>query len=110
MVTDGTDNHLLLLDLSDRDLTGKRAEELLERAGITVNKNTVPGEKRSPFISSGIRLGTPALTTRGMGTLEMEQIAEWIAQLIKNPEDESLLQKIQRESQALCSCFPLYKA
>ena len=108
MVTGGTDNHLLLLDLSDREVTGKMAEASLEKAGLTVNKNTVPGEKRSPFITSGIRLGTPALTTRGMKEKEMEQIGLWISQVIKNIENETLLSKINSEVKELCSQFPLY--
>lgn len=109
MVTGGTDNHLLLLDLSEREVTGKEAEAVLEKAGITVNKNTVPGEKRSPFVTSGIRLGTPALTTRGMKEREMEQIALWISRVIQQPDQESLISKIHREVKALCSRFPLYQ-
>ena len=109
MVTGGTDNHLLLLDLSDREVTGKKAEAMLEKAGLTVNKNTVPGEKQSPFITSGIRLGTPALTTRGMKEKEMEQIGSWIAQVIKNIENETLILKIHKEVKELCSQFPLFE-
>ena len=110
MVTEGTDNHLLLIDLSDRDVTGKMAEDILEKAGLTVNKNTVPCEKRSPFVTSGIRLGTPAVTTRGMKEKEMEQIGQWISQVIKNIENESLISKIHKEVKELCSQFPLYSA
>ena len=110
MVTGGTDNHLLLLDLSDREVTGKKAEAMLEKAGLTVNKNTVPGEKQSPFITSGIRLGTPALTTRGMKEKEMEQIGSWIAQVIKNIENETLILKIHKEVKELCSQFPLFES
>ena len=109
MVTGGTDNHLLLLDLSDREVTGKTAEIALEKAGLTVNKNTVPGEKRSPFVTSGIRLGTPALTTRGMKEKEMEQIGLWIAQVIKNIKNETLISKTHKEVKELCSQFPLYE-
>ena len=108
MVTGGTDNHLLLLDLSDRAVTGKQAESALDQAGVTVNKNTVPGEKRSPFVTSGIRIGTPALTTRGMRAKEMEQIALWILQVIEKPQNESLLKKIRAEVRELCSQFPLF--
>jgi len=109
MLTGGTDNHLLLLDLSERELTGKEVESHLEQAGITVNKNTVPNEKRSPFITSGIRIGTPALTTRGMKEQEMEQIGLWISQVIQNPLSKSLYSKIRSEVKELCSRFPLYQ-
>ena len=108
MVTGGTDNHLLLIDLSDRNKTGKEIEKALEQAGITVNKNTVPGEKLSPFVTSGIRLGTPALTTRGMKEPEMEQIASWIAQVIREPKKESLSYEIKQKVKELCSQFPIY--
>ncbi len=108
MVTGGTDNHLLLIDLSDRDVTGKEAEAVLEKAGITVNKNTVPGERRSPFVTSGIRVGTAALTTRGMKEEEMEQIGKWIAQIIKSHKNESLVGKMKQKVERLCSKFPLY--
>ena len=109
LVTGGTDNHLLLLDLSRLDVTGKDAEIALDRAGITVNKNTVPNEKRSPFVTSGIRIGTPALTTRGMGPSEMKVIASWIAQVIRNVGDEGTLQKIRKQVEELCQQFPIYK-
>lgn len=109
MVTGGTDNHLLLLDLSDRDLTGKKMEVVLEQAGITVNKNTIPGETSSPFVTSGIRLGTPALTTRGMKEKEMEQIGFWISQLIQQPDQETLIVNIRQQVKELCSHFPLYE-
>ncbi len=110
MVTGGTDNHLLLLDLSDRQITGQEAETALERAGITVNKNTVPGERRSPFVASGIRLGVPAITTRGMKEKEMEQIGQWIAQTVKDINSPRLLSRIKREVKELCSQFPLYES
>lgn len=108
LVTGGTDNHLILVDLSDREITGKVAENSLDEAGITVNKNTVPNEKRSPFVTSGVRIGTPALTTRGMGTLEMKQIAKWIAQVLNNPEDVGMKAKIHEDVKQLCKQFPLY--
>jgi glycine hydroxymethyltransferase len=108
LVTGGTDNHLMLLDLSKREITGKDAEIALDRAGITVNKNTVPNEKRSPFVTSGVRIGTPALTTRGMRAGEMVQIAAWIASILKNPSDEKNLLKVKGEVKELCSHFPLY--
>jgi len=108
LVTGGTDNHLLLLDLSNKEVTGKLAETALDEAGITVNKNTVPNEKRSPFVTSGIRIGTPALTTRGMGKEEMRIIGKWISQVLKAPEDANLKQKIHQEVQNLCKSFPIY--
>lgn len=108
LVTGGTDNHLLLIDLSDREITGKIAETALDEAGITVNKNTVPNEKRSPFVTSGIRIGTPALTTRGMGPADMKQIAKWIAQVLKNPEDAELKVRIKTEIKELCKKHPIY--
>ena len=108
LVTGGTDNHLLLLDLSQREVTGKDAEHALDLAGITVNKNTVPNEKRSPFITSGVRLGTPALTTRGMKEKEMMQIAQWISQVLSEPNNEKLLQSVKTEVQEMCLAFPIY--
>lgn len=108
LVTGGTDNHLILVDLSDREITGKLAENSLDEAGITVNKNTVPNEKRSPFVTSGVRIGTPALTTRGMGPAEMKQIAKWISQVLNNPEDTALKSKIHEDVKQLCKGFPLY--
>lgn len=108
LVTGGTDNHLLLVDLSDREITGKLAEASLDEAGITVNKNTVPNEKRSPFVTSGVRIGTPALTTRGMGVSEMKQIAKWISQVLNNPEDVAMKGKIHEDVKMLCKQFPIY--
>lgn len=110
LVTDGTDNHLLLINLSDRGISGRFAEEALGRAGLTVNKNTVPGEKRSPFVTSGIRLGVPALTTRGMKEKEMELLGSWFSQIIKDIENETLISKIKKEVKELCSKFPLFEA
>lgn len=108
LVTGGTDNHLILMDLSDREITGKVAEIALDEAGITVNKNTVPNEKRSPFVTSGVRLGTPALTTRGMGVAEMKQIAAWITQVLKNPEDQAVKTRVHNEVKEMCKNFPIY--
>lgn len=110
LVSGGTDNHLMLIDLSDTDVTGKDAERALEDAGITVNKNTVPKEKRSPFVTSGIRIGTPAVTTRGMGEAEMRQIGAWIAAAIENRGDAAALLSIKAEVAELCRAFPLYGA
>ena len=110
LVSGGTDNHLLLVDLrgSHEDLTGKDAERALEAAGITVNKNTVPGETRSPFVTSGLRIGTPALTTRGMKEPEMEAVAGWIDRVLQAPTDEERLRSVRGEVEEMCADFPLY--
>jgi glycine hydroxymethyltransferase len=111
LVSGGTDNHLMLVDLrpSHAELTGKDAEAALERAGITVNKNTVPGETRSPFVTSGLRIGTPALTTRGMKEPEMVRIAGWIADVLSAPDDSARIAGIREDVRALCADFPLYR-
>lgn len=108
LVTGGTDNHLILMDLSQKEITGKAAEIALDESGITVNKNTVPNEKRSPFVTSGIRLGTPALTTRGMGPAEMKKIASWIGQVLKNPDDQTVKSRVHSEVKEMCKSFPIY--
>ena len=110
LVSGGTDNHLVLLDLrpSHEDLTGKEAEAALEEAGITVNKNTVPGESRSPFVTSGLRIGTAALTSRGMSELEMTQIADWIYEVLSAPSDEPRIRRVRGAVSELCDSFPLY--
>ena len=110
LVSGGTDNHLLLLDLTHThpDLTGKVLENSLEEAGITTNKNTVPGETRSPFVTSGIRLGTPALTTRGMGEKEMKLIASLVKKVSENFDNKSTLCEVKDEVKNLTSSFPLY--
>jgi glycine hydroxymethyltransferase len=110
LVSGGTDNHLLLVDLrpSHADLTGKDAEAALEAAGITVNKNTVPGETRSPFVTSGLRIGTPALTTRGMAEGQMAQVADWIAEVLSSPADEGRIANVRGRVLELCEAFPLY--
>jgi glycine hydroxymethyltransferase len=108
LVSGGTDNHLILIDLGDRELTGKDAEAALERAGITTNKNTVPGEKRSPFVTSGVRIGTAALTTRGMGAGEMAAIGEWIADVLDEPESASVQRSVAGAVADLVERFPLY--
>jgi glycine hydroxymethyltransferase len=110
LVSGGTDNHLLLVDLrpSHPDLTGKEAEHALEAAGITMNKNTVPGETRSPFVTSGLRIGTPALTTRGMGEAEMHRIGEWVARVLSAPGDERLIQRTREEVAELAGSYPLH--
>ncbi len=104
----GTDNHLLLIDLTNKNITGKEAQIALDKAGITVNKNMVPNDPRSPMDPSGIRLGTPALTTRGMKEDEMRKIAEWIDTAIKNYQNDDELQKIKNEVINLTKQFPLY--
>jgi glycine hydroxymethyltransferase len=107
----GTDNHLMLVDLrpSHPELPGKDAEHALETAGITVNKNTVPGETRSPFVTSGLRIGTPALTSRGMREPEMRRIASWIHQALSAPADDQKLSRIREEVREMCGAFPLYE-
>lgn len=107
LVTGGTDNHLMVVDLNNKDLSGKQGEKALGLAGITVNKNTVPFDPRSPYDPSGIRLGTPALTTRGMKEKEMEQVAEWIDQAIKNASDEKKLGSLHKEITDFALKFPL---
>lgn len=108
MVSGGTDNHLLLIDLTNKNLTGKQAENSLEKAGITVNKNMVPFDQRNPFVTSGIRMGTPAITTRGMKENEMGIIADFINSAINEFENDDKLEKIRCEVKQLCSGFPLY--
>ena len=107
LITGGTDNHLILVDLSPQNITGKEAEEILSMAGITVNKNTIPNEKLSPFITSGIRIGTPALTTRGMGEEEMNKIGNWIGTILKGPKNKDLITETKKEVEELCNQFPL---
>jgi len=107
IVSGGTDTHLMLVDLRPKSLTGKAAEKTLDQAGITVNKNTIPDDPQSPFVTSGIRLGTPALTTRGMGTAEMMRVAELIDRALTHP-DEGTLARVKAEVEELTSVFPLY--
>ena len=108
IISGGTDTHVVLIDLSNKDISGKAAEKSLEKAGITVNKNMVPFDKKSPFITSGIRVGTPALTTRGMGVNEMIHIVDLIDQVICNIEDEKVLNSVNEKVKELCQSFPLY--
>ena len=108
IVSGGTDTHLVLVDLRPQDITGKDAEAALEKAGITVNKNTVPFETRSPFVTSGVRIGTPALTTRGMKEQEMEQIGEMIIQTLDKIEDDNFHKETRKKVRDLCDEFPLH--
>ena len=109
LISGGTDTHLVLIDLSNKGISGKKAENALERAGITVNKNMVPFDTRSPFITSGIRVGTPAVTTRGMGTDDIRQICKLIDKVISNHDDEAIIAGVRREVKELCRLYPLYK-
>ncbi|ABQ46238.1 Glycine hydroxymethyltransferase [Thermotoga petrophila RKU-10] len=115
IVSGGTDTHLFLVDLTPKDITGKAAEKALESCGITVNKNTIPNEKRSPFVASGIRIGTPAVTTRGMKEEEMEEIAEMIDLVLSNVTDENgtvkpeVREEVSKRVRELCERFPLYR-
>lgn len=108
LVTGGTDNHLILVDLKNKDVTGKEAEDALDKAGITVNKNMIPYDPRKPWDPSGIRLGTPAVTTRGMKESEMKEIARWINDAIENRNDESRLKKIRECVREFVKDFPVY--
>ncbi len=108
IISGGTDNHLMLIDLTNKNITGKQAENALGKAGITVNKNMVPFDERSPFVTSGIRIGTPAVTTRGMKENEMTIIAGFINRALSDFENENLLGEIKTEVKNLCSGFPLY--
>lgn len=108
LVSGGSDNHLLLVDLSNKDITGKEAEEVLESAGMTVNKNAVPFDTQSRFVTGGIRLGTPAVTSRGLQEQEMEQIAAWMNQAILNRRDAEQMQKIRAGVREMCERFPIY--
>ncbi len=108
LVSGGTDNHLILIDLTNQNITGKDAEVALDKAGITVNKNTVPFETKSPFVTSGIRLGTPALTTRGMNPEHMENIVSWIIDALSSYEDDQRLKRISQEVKKFAEQFPLF--
>jgi len=107
IVSGGTDTHLMLADVSSIGLSGRKAERLLDEAGITVNKNTIPYDERPPTIGSGIRIGTPALTTRGMGVPEMQRIAGWILEVLHSNGDEAVTRRVRGEVEALCAGFPV---
>lgn len=108
IVSGGTDTHVMLVDVRNTGLTGKEAEHLLDEVGITCNKNTIPFDPASPFVTSGIRLGTPALTTRGLQVKDMEEIADIIAAVLKNPEDKAVHEEASKRVAALCEAYPLY--
>mgnify|MGYP001234220561 FL=1 len=109
IVSGGTDTHIVLIDLTNKNISGKAAEKALEKAGITVNKNMVPFDKRSPFVTSGIRVGTPAITTRNMGTQEMKKVAQLIDMVINNPDSDDNLKKVKLNVKDLCESYPIYK-
>ena len=108
LVSGGTDNHLILVDVFSRGITGKLAEQALGKAGITVNKNAIPFDKNPPMVASGVRIGTPAITTRGMGEREMDTVGALIARALQSPEDDQALAMVRREVELLCQTFPLY--
>ncbi|MHC1575852.1 MAG: serine hydroxymethyltransferase [Methanosarcinaceae archaeon] len=108
IVSDGTDNHLMLLNLNKYDMTGKDAEVYMSKAGIVINKNTIPFETRGPFVTSGLRAGTPACTTRGMSEREMDEIAGFIDTVIQNYDNDSVLEQVNADVQQLCAGFPVY--
>ena len=110
LISGGTDNHLMLLDFRESELTGKVAQETLEKAGITANRNTVPFDNRSPFVTSGVRIGTPAVTSRGMKEPEMELVADMIWRALGCVGDEQALARIALEVNQLCGQFPVYPA
>lgn len=108
IVSGGTDNHLMLVDLRAKGVTGKLAEEVLEKAGITCNKNAIPNDPEKPFITSGIRLGSPAITTRGMKEKEAREIAKVIIKVLENPNDENIISEVRNQVIELTKKFPLY--
>lgn len=110
LVSNGTDNHLFLVDLTNKNISGKEADEALGLANITVNKNSVPNDTRSPFVTSGIRLGTPAVTTRGFKEPQMEQLATWISNVIAHPTSEAVRAETKQAVLAMCQQFPVYGA
>ena len=109
LVSGGTDNNLMLVDVFSKGITGKQAEQALGVAGITVNKNAIPFDQTPPMVASGIRIGTPAVTTRGMGLAEMDRIAELISRALRTPDDDSALRAVKAEVETLCRTFPLYQ-
>jgi glycine hydroxymethyltransferase len=110
LVSGGTDNHLMLVDVFSKGITGRAAEQALGKAGITVNKNAIPFDKNPPMVASGIRIGTPAVTTRGMREPEMDVIADLIGRVLASPDDERTQAMVKVEVERLCARFPLYPA
>lgn len=108
IISGGTDNHLMLIDLRNKNISGKKAENTLVKADITLNKNMVPFDDKSPFVTSGIRIGTPAITTRGLKEKDMPQVVEWIDTILMNADDENTIQKVKQEVNAFMKQFPLY--
>jgi len=109
VVSGGTDDHLFLVDLIDQDMTGKAAEEALGQANITVNKNAVPNDPRSPFVTSGLRIGSPAATTRGFKEPEMQQLGHWMCDVLDDPDNEAVISRVREQVLALCARFPVYE-
>ena len=109
VVSNGTDNHLFLVSFIGKELTGKEADAALGRAGITVNKNAVPNDPRSPFVTSGIRVGTPAVTTRGFGEAEVAALANWMCDILDNPTDEAVIARVAKQVHTICQQFPVYQ-
>lgn len=107
VLSGGTDNHLMLVDLTPAGISGRKAERALERAGITANKNAIPNDPRPPMQTSGIRLGSPAMTTRGFGVAEMRQVGSWIGEVVRAPDDDALLARIRGQVTEMCAVFPL---
>ncbi len=108
IVSGGTDNHLFLMDLIDKKITGKDADAALGRANITVNKNAVPNDPQSPFVTSGLRLGTPAVTTRGFKEKECEMLANWVCDILDDIHNENTITAVREKALALCHKFPVY--
>jgi len=109
LVSGGTDNHLMLVDLTDKGITGRDAQESLDLAGITINKNGIPFDTKSPMVTSGIRIGTPAVTTRGMKEEEMRTIARLIAHVLNDIKDDKRVAEVREQVSAMCEKFPLYR-
>jgi len=108
LISGGTDNHLMLIDLRNKNITGKKAQETLDRAHITLNKNSVPFDDKSPFVTSGIRVGVPAITTRGMKTEHMQVVADMIDKVLMNAEDEAIILAVKEDVKSFMQQFPLY--